>query len=194
LYIRPQPEGRGKELPDIPSQLETTERRRKPMRCRECGSTDVWRIGDGPDTFFASIIYRDKKPFQCRKCLYRFYQYARREADTEAPVRNGMGKRALISWSVASTLVLMTLSLAALHWGGVPGDAAVPARTVVKQGTLTNADIIRLKNAGLGDGVIKQKIRSVPGNYTVGANDLVGLKRAGLSDDVISAMLDVMGR
>jgi hypothetical protein len=68
---------------------------------------------------------------------------------------------------------------------------ATPAVAAAKRSgpALTNEDILRLKQAGLSDSLIIEKIKTSPGNYKLGTDDLLSLKKAGLSDAVISAML-----
>jgi hypothetical protein len=81
----------------------------------------------------------------------------------------------------------------AKFWGA---PAAVTATTppvvtdVSIEKSLTNEDVIALKNAGLGDNVIVSKIRSAKGAYKLGPTELIQLKESGLSDSVIAAMLD----
>lgn len=55
---------------------------------------------------------------------------------------------------------------------------------------LTNDDVLKLKNAGLGDQVIIGKIKASPADYHLDTNDIIYLKRAGLSEAVIEAMLE----
>ena len=64
-----------------------------------------------------------------------------------------------------------------------------PATQVVKAGAMTNADVLALKGAGLGDQVIIDKIKGSQSSFKTEASDLVELKKAGLSDAVISAMI-----
>jgi len=67
--------------------------------------------------------------------------------------------------------------------------AAVAPRPV--SGTaLTNADVLRLKSAGLSDSLIIGKIKTSPADYRLDANDIIELKRAGLAEAVIAAMLE----
>jgi hypothetical protein len=54
---------------------------------------------------------------------------------------------------------------------------------------LTNADVLKLKAAGLGDELIVQRIKMSGGNYKLDPDDLSDLKKAGLSDAVISAKM-----
>ncbi len=71
-------------------------------------------------------------------------------------------------------------------------SAAEPAssRNSVSGTPLTNTDILKLKEAGLTEQLIIQKIKSSPANYQLEAGDLIDLKHAGLSDQIISAMLE----
>lgn len=54
---------------------------------------------------------------------------------------------------------------------------------------LTNADVLKLSRAGLGDEVIVEKINNSPADYSVEPDDLIALKKAGLSNAVIGAMV-----
>jgi hypothetical protein len=62
--------------------------------------------------------------------------------------------------------------------------------SAVSGAALTNADVLRLKNAGLGDQLIVGKIKASPADYHLDTNDIIELKRAGLSEAVIGAMLE----
>jgi hypothetical protein len=56
---------------------------------------------------------------------------------------------------------------------------------------LTNADVIALAKAGMGDDVIIAKIKQAPSaNFSLEVGDLKTLKSSGVSDKVIAAMLD----
>lgn len=55
---------------------------------------------------------------------------------------------------------------------------------------LVNADIIALKQAGFGDGVIISKINASGANYKLDIKDLLQLKKANISDQVIAAMIE----
>ena len=55
---------------------------------------------------------------------------------------------------------------------------------------LSNADILKLKAAGLSDALIVGKIEaSSGGGYKLGVDDLLSLKQQGLSDAVVQAMI-----
>jgi hypothetical protein len=58
-----------------------------------------------------------------------------------------------------------------------------------KEEVLNNAAIIDLKQLGLGESVIVEKIRTSPCNFDLSVHGLKQLKAAGVSDGVISAML-----
>lgn len=66
--------------------------------------------------------------------------------------------------------------------------AAPPSRAVTGK-ALTNADVLKLKNAGLGDELIIGKIKASPADYHLDTNDIIELKRPGLSEVIIGAML-----
>jgi hypothetical protein len=55
--------------------------------------------------------------------------------------------------------------------------------------TLTNATVIQLVNAGIGNEAVIAKIQSTDGNYSLTTNDLIALKSAGVPGDVIAAMI-----
>lgn len=55
--------------------------------------------------------------------------------------------------------------------------------------TLTNASIIGLVKAGLGDDAVIAKIKATAGKYDLATNDLIALKNAGVSGPVIAAMI-----
>jgi hypothetical protein len=59
---------------------------------------------------------------------------------------------------------------------------------------LTNADVLKMKDAGLGDQLIVDKINSAPAKYDLNTDDLLALKKAGVSDAVIQAMISAAGR
>ena len=63
------------------------------------------------------------------------------------------------------------------------------SNAVAQQHVLTNADVIKLENAGFGDDVVISMIDSQPGSYQVGPDDMVALKKAGVKDSVIAALL-----
>lgn len=55
---------------------------------------------------------------------------------------------------------------------------------------LTNADIIKLANAGISDGVVVSMIQSAPvAAFDVSADEVVALKTAGVSNEVVGAMV-----
>ena len=57
------------------------DRRKKRLRCKRCGSADVWRIQSEPGWYADWMRSRHKKPFECRMCKYKFYFLARRGND-----------------------------------------------------------------------------------------------------------------
>lgn len=75
------------------------------------------------------------------------------------------------------------------------GPAPVTPPPTGASGTpLTNADVLKLKDAGLGDQLIVDKIKASSANYRLEATNLIELKTAGLSDALISAMLEASKR
>jgi hypothetical protein len=71
---------------------------------------------------------------------------------------------------------------------------ASPAPRPVLGNPLTNEDVIKLKDAGLSEEVIVDKIMASPANYRLEADDLVALKKAGISDAIIAAMIHAQQR
>lgn len=71
---------------------------------------------------------------------------------------------------------------------------AVQPTAIVAHATLTNADVVALKNAGFSDQFIIQKIFMTPVDFALNTGDLIELKHAGLSDAVTAAMLDASRR
>jgi hypothetical protein len=59
---------------------------------------------------------------------------------------------------------------------------------------LNNSDVLTLKQAGISDSLIIEKIRSSPVKFELGTTDLVALKKSGLADAVIAAMLEASRR
>jgi hypothetical protein len=59
---------------------------------------------------------------------------------------------------------------------------------------LTNADVLKLKEAGLGEQLIIDKIKNSPAKFQLETNDIVQLKQNGLSDAIISAMMEASQR
>jgi hypothetical protein len=55
---------------------------------------------------------------------------------------------------------------------------------------LTNADILRMVEAKLGDDIIIAKIKGSPSNFDTSIDAILKLKAAGASDAVIHAMVD----
>jgi len=66
--------------------------------------------------------------------------------------------------------------------------AAAPAK-VISGTPLTNDDIVKLKEAGLTEELIIEKISSSPANYRLETDNIIALKKAGVSDAVITAMI-----
>jgi hypothetical protein len=59
---------------------------------------------------------------------------------------------------------------------------------------LTNADVLKLKAAGLSEQIIIDKINASPAQFHLETDDLLQLKQAGLSDAIISAMIHASQR
>jgi hypothetical protein len=54
---------------------------------------------------------------------------------------------------------------------------------------LTDTDIVFLVKAGIGDGLVLEKINSSVCNFRVEPSDLVKLHRAGVSDVIVGVMM-----
>lgn len=72
--------------------------------------------------------------------------------------------------------------------------SSAPVRKMPTWPPLTNQDILKLKQAGLSDSLIIEKIKTSLENYKLGTIDLVALKKAGLSNAVIGAMMAASNR
>jgi hypothetical protein len=49
------------------------------LKCKRCGSSDIWRI-QAASGFYSEIMKaRNMKPFECRMCRKMFYLRARRK-------------------------------------------------------------------------------------------------------------------
>jgi hypothetical protein len=55
--------------------------------------------------------------------------------------------------------------------------------------TLTNATVVELVKAGLGDEAVIAKIKASDANYSLGTDELIALKQQGVSGPVIAAMI-----
>jgi hypothetical protein len=62
-------------------------------------------------------------------------------------------------------------------------------KIAIKTAALTNADVIKLKEAGFGDDLIFDKITNTPSAFNLEFDDLVALRKAGISDALIQAMM-----
>lgn len=65
----------------------------------------------------------------------------------------------------------------------------VPGKTL-SGSPLTNADVLKLKVAGLSEPLIIDKIKASPAAYHLDANDIIELKQAGVSESIIGAMIE----
>ena len=75
---------------------------------------------------------------------------------------------------------------------GTPAPAQRPAPALAS--ALTNTDVLKLKEAGIGEQLIVDKIKVSPAQYRLDTDDLLQLKEAGLADTVISAMIQASQR
>jgi hydrogenase maturation factor len=70
----------------------------------------------------------------------------------------------------------------------VAQSSAAPSAPATS-GSMTNADVLKLKAAGFGDELIVAKIKSSKGEFKLDTDALLELKKAGISDAVLSAMI-----
>jgi hypothetical protein len=80
-------------------------------------------------------------------------------------------------------LLYLLLALSVLAQD-TPQTVAAPG-----QSALTNDAIIKMVQAGLGEGVIISMVNTQPANYTLTPEQLIALKSAGVSDRVVTAMV-----
>ena len=86
--------------------------------------------------------------------------------------------------------VLCLLALVAVAYGQVSPAAPTAALSAPKLPTLTNADIIALKQAGFSDDLMILEITALGASYELGAKDLMELKKAGISESVMASMIE----
>jgi hypothetical protein len=60
--------------------------------------------------------------------------------------------------------------------------------------TLTNAEVLKLKEAGLSEQLNLDKIKSTTSTFTLDTDDLLALKKVGLSGALISGMIQAQQR
>lgn len=78
--------------------------------------------------------------------------------------------------------------------GKAPAAPAVAVPKAPSGAPLTNADVVKLKAAGLTEQLIIDKIKASPASFTLDTNDILELKQAGLSDAIIGAMIQAAQR
>jgi hypothetical protein len=80
----------------------------------------------------------------------------------------------------------------------VPTEASAarsaPQANVPLGPKLTNADVLKLKEAGLSDDLIIAKIKASGADYSLGVDDLLELKKANVTDGIVAAMLEASKR
>jgi hypothetical protein len=59
---------------------------------------------------------------------------------------------------------------------------------------LTNADVLELVGAGIGEPLIVAKIGGSPADFKLETGDLIALKKAGVSDNIVGAMIEASKR
>jgi hypothetical protein len=84
---------------------------------------------------------------------------------------------------------LSAAELAASHIDSADTTTATRLDGMGQQSPLTNADVMKMQQAGLGEELILSRIQSSPAAFELGTDDLIALKKAGLSDRALSAML-----
>ena len=68
--------------------------------------------------------------------------------------------------------------------------SATAKNSAVTGSSLSNSDILTLKQAGLSEQLLIAKIKATPGNYHLDTEDMISLKKAGVSDAVMAAMME----
>ena len=68
-------------------------------------------------------------------------------------------------------------------------NAVTPQPAYTSDRELNNDALVRMTNAGLGEALLVQTVRTQPGSYRTDPDDLIALKNAGVSQAVISAVL-----
>lgn len=78
--------------------------------------------------------------------------------------------------------------------GATPGRPATPAAPAVEARALTNADIVSMVQAGLGETVVLATIRTATARaFDVTPTGLIDLKKNGVSDAIVALMIDPAG-
>jgi hypothetical protein len=170
---------------------EFKERRSRALKCKECESSDVWRVHSHNDNIFSRIWHRGLKPFQCRACGYCFYHHARRRSDSLASVneiypRPMNSRRPRIALVTAMIVVVVALLLAGRQWRRISRNQVVrntaahvlsaPDRFDSKRPLFTPEGVY-VANRGA---VTLQSVTEPLTN-----EDVIRLNKAGLGDSVI---------
>jgi hypothetical protein len=66
--------------------------------------------------------------------------------------------------------------------------------TKISGKAMTNADVLELVGAGIGDSLIVAKIAGSPADFKLDTSDLIALKKAGVSENVVAAMIEASKR
>lgn len=99
-----------------------------------------------------------------------------------------MNRRNLVF--LAIPLWLVCLSVGQTESNGQAQSESEKAKLDQAPQPLTNAAIVKLVKAGLGEDVILAMVKSQPAKYSVGTDDIIALKKASVPDKVISAMIN----
>jgi hypothetical protein len=67
--------------------------------------------------------------------------------------------------------------------------STVAATKTVSGAALTNDDILKLRDAGLSEQLIIEKVKGAPANYKLDTDDIIALKKAGVSEAIVTAMM-----
>jgi hypothetical protein len=88
----------------------------------------------------------------------------------------------------------VTASLARLPAAPAKPAAQGSSEKPAAGAALTNADVLKLKEAGLSEQIIIDKINASPAQFHLDTDDILQLKQAGLSDGIIGAMIHASQR
>jgi ribosomal protein L37E len=58
------------------------QRKKTRLRCKRCGSADLWRVGDRSGLVAMIMQFRGLKPLQCRACGWVCYKERREKKES----------------------------------------------------------------------------------------------------------------
>jgi len=89
-------------------------RRQDKVKCRICGSHDIWRIGSVRENALMRLLHKGRKLHQCRACRHEFYMHSRRLSDKLSPVelfprKDGYSTRWICAWTIGIGITTMLI-------------------------------------------------------------------------------------